>query len=138
MRACVAPVCDFKSEVEVVTHNGKSEPCWGNVKEVLLENIRKILGSKIVQVKGLMPPEDGIRRETPTGRAVGGNVVWHNFLCCPDICYALGEFYRDCHVVEKSRMLHGIIANKTFSILCFSLGVKGISHPPYTPLCVPL
>ena len=25
------------------------------MKEVLLENIRKILGSKIVQVKGLMP-----------------------------------------------------------------------------------
>ena len=23
VRACVAPVCDFKSEVEVVTHNGK-------------------------------------------------------------------------------------------------------------------
>ena len=101
MRACVAPVCDFKSEVEVVTHNGKSEPCWGNVKEVLLENIRKILGSKIVQVKGLMPPEDGIRRETPTGRAVGRNVVWHIFLCCSKICYALEQFCRDYHVTEK-------------------------------------
>ena len=32
-----------------------------------------------MQVKGLMPPEDGISRETPTGRAVGGFVVWHNF-----------------------------------------------------------
>ena len=29
------------------------------------------IGSKIVQVKGLMPPEDGISRKTPTGRAVG-------------------------------------------------------------------
>ena len=44
-------------------------------KKLLLENIRKILGSKIVQVKGLMPPGDGISRETPTDRAVGRNVV---------------------------------------------------------------
>ena len=36
-------------------------------------------GSKIVQVKGLVPPEDGISRETPTGKAGGRNVVWHNF-----------------------------------------------------------
>ena len=33
MRACIAPVCDFKSEVEVVTHNELSKPCWGNVNE---------------------------------------------------------------------------------------------------------
>ena len=45
------------------------------LKKILLENIRKILGSKCVQVKGLMPPEDGISWETPTGRAVGRNVV---------------------------------------------------------------
>ena len=45
------------------------------LKKILLENIRKILGSKIVQVKGLMPPEDGISWETLTGRAVGRNVV---------------------------------------------------------------
>jgi len=37
------------------------------------------LGSKIVQVKGVMPPESGLTRQTPTGRAVGGFVVWHNF-----------------------------------------------------------
>ena len=37
------------------------------------------LGSKIVQVKGVMPLQGGITRETPTGRAVGGFVVWHNF-----------------------------------------------------------
>ena len=30
---------------------------------VLLENIRKLLGSKIVQVKELMPPEDGLKPE---------------------------------------------------------------------------
>ncbi len=37
------------------------------------------LGSKIVQVKGVMPPESGLTRQTPTGRAVGRFVVWHNF-----------------------------------------------------------
>ena len=37
------------------------------------------LGSKIVQVKGAMPLSGGLTRETPTGRAVGGFVVWHNF-----------------------------------------------------------
>ena len=35
VRACVAPVCDFKTEVEVVTHNGRFEPCWGNVKYMI-------------------------------------------------------------------------------------------------------
>ncbi len=35
-----------------------------------------------------MPPEDGISRETPTGRAVGKNMVWHNFFYCSEICYA--------------------------------------------------
>lgn len=37
------------------------------------------LGSKIVQVKGVMPLSGGITRQTPTGRAVGRFVVWHNF-----------------------------------------------------------
>ena len=37
------------------------------------------IGSKIVQVKGVMPLSGGLTRETPTGRAVGGFVVWHNF-----------------------------------------------------------
>ena len=37
------------------------------------------LGSKIVQVKGVMPLLGGKTRETPTGRAVGRFVVWHNF-----------------------------------------------------------
>ena len=37
------------------------------------------VGSKIVQVKGVMPLSGGLTRETPTGRAVGGFVVWHNF-----------------------------------------------------------
>ena len=61
-----------------------------------------------MQVKVIMPPKDGIMRETPTGRAVGRNVVWHNFLCCSKICYALGYLYRNCPVKEKSRMLHGV------------------------------
>ena len=29
------------------------------------------LGSKIVQVKGVMPQKSGLTRQTPTGRAVG-------------------------------------------------------------------
>ena len=37
------------------------------------------VGSKVVQVKGVMPLIRGLTRETPTGRAVGGFVVWHNF-----------------------------------------------------------
>lgn len=36
------------------------------------------LGSKIVQVKGVMPLLGGLTRETPTGRAVGEFVVGHN------------------------------------------------------------
>ena len=32
-----------------------------------------------MQVKGDMPRIRGITRQTPTGRAVGGFVVWHNF-----------------------------------------------------------
>ena len=35
VRACATPVCNFKSEVEVVTHNGKFEPYWGNVKDMI-------------------------------------------------------------------------------------------------------
>jgi len=41
VRACVAPVCDFKSEVEVVTHNESFKPCWGNVKEVTFRKYKK-------------------------------------------------------------------------------------------------
>ena len=50
-------VCDFKSEVEelpMIDFLGLVGEMW---KKILLENIRKILGSKIVQVKGLMPPQ---------------------------------------------------------------------------------
>ena len=61
-----------------------------------------------MQVKGFMPPEDGLSQKTPTGRVGGRNVVWHNFLCCSKICYDLGQFYRDCHLREKSRMFHGV------------------------------
>jgi len=44
-------------------------------KTFLVEILRKIIGSKIVQVKGLMPPENDISRETPTGRAVGQRIA---------------------------------------------------------------
>jgi hypothetical protein len=39
--------------------------------KLLLENIRKILGSKCVQVKGLMPSFGGISRETPPAEPLG-------------------------------------------------------------------
>ena len=39
--------------------------------KLLLENIRKMIGSKIVQVKVIMPPKDGIMRKTPTGKPLG-------------------------------------------------------------------
>ena len=59
-----------------------------------------------MQVKGFMPPEDGISQKTPTGKAVGRNLLWHNFLYCSDICYAFMRLYLFCHITEKSRMLH--------------------------------
>lgn len=58
-----------------------------------------------MQVKVIMPPKDGLMRKTSTGRAVGRNVAWHNFSFSSEICYALGEFYRDCHITEKSEIL---------------------------------
>ena len=33
VKACVATVCNFIAEVEVVTHNESFKPCWGNVNE---------------------------------------------------------------------------------------------------------
>lgn len=36
------------------------------------------LRSKMVQVKGVMPPEGGLTHQTPTGRAVGKIYGWHN------------------------------------------------------------
>ena len=41
MRACVAPVCNFKSEVEVVTHNGRLKACCGSVNEVTFRKYKK-------------------------------------------------------------------------------------------------
>ena len=54
-----------------------------------------------MQVKGFMPPKDGLSRETPTGRAVGRNVVWHNFLCCSGICYAFGTILSELPCIKK-------------------------------------
>ena len=86
-----------------------------------------------MQVKVIMPPKDGIMRKTPTGRAVGRNVVWHNFLCCSKICYALGQFYRNCPVTKNRRCAIAHCSYGTSPIMCFCLGIKGIFHPPYTP-----
>ena len=69
MRACVAPVCDLKTEVEVILPiMEKLKPCCGNVNEVTFKNIRKMPGSKIVQVKGLMPQKDGWHKPKDTHR----------------------------------------------------------------------
>ena len=35
------PACDFKSEVEVVTHNGRLKACWGSVNEVTFRKYKK-------------------------------------------------------------------------------------------------
>lgn len=74
---------------------------WGDLRE-LVQGIEKALygqkmrasraeklGSKIVQVKGVMPPRGGITRETPTGRAAGEFAVWHNFFLIQGKCYAI-------------------------------------------------
>lgn len=52
------------------------------------------LGSKIVQVKGVMPPKGDRTQETPTGRAVGRFVTWHNFSLNLRRCYAISAFRR--------------------------------------------
>lgn len=47
------------------------------------------LGSKMVQVKGVMPPTGDITCEMPIGRAVGGFVIGHNFFAGEAECYAI-------------------------------------------------
>ena len=64
-------------------------PCWGNVKDLISLRIAKILGSKMVQVKRLMPSLSGISREMPTGRAVGCYPLWHNFSSVRKTFYAM-------------------------------------------------
>ena len=76
MRACVAPVCDFKSEVEELPMIDFLGLVGEMLKKILLENIRKILGSKIVQVKGLMPSFGGISRNPPPPAEPLGE-VWY-------------------------------------------------------------
>ncbi len=41
------------------------------------------LGSKIVQVKGVMPQKSGLTRQTPTGRAVGD--LWYGITFFEDL-----------------------------------------------------
>ena len=68
MRACVAPVCDFKSEVEVVTHKGIIEPCWGNVKEGTFRKYKKnarvenSAGERLYAARGRHKPGDTHRQ----------------------------------------------------------------------------
>ena len=95
--------------------------------------LRKIAGSKYVQVKVIMPPEDGIMRETPTIRAVGRNMVWHNFSCCSDICYAFMRLYLFCRITENRRSSMTVVANRTPPIMCFCLDITSFFHPPIPP-----
>ena len=85
-----------------------------------------------MQVKGFMPPKDGLSRETPTGRAVGRNVVWHNFLCCFGICYAFARLYLFCRITENRRSSMAVVANRTPPIMCFCLDITRFFHPTYT------
>lgn len=41
VRACIAPVCHFKPEVEVVTHNREFKPCWENMNKLNLSGEQK-------------------------------------------------------------------------------------------------
>ena len=61
------------------------------------------VGSKIVQVKGVMPLWGGLTRETPTGRAVGGFVVWHNFF------EILGEIMLSFFVLKNWKALRKLL-----------------------------
>ena len=83
-----------------------------------------------MQVKVIMPPKVGIMRKTPTGRAVGRNVIWHNFLCCSGICYALGQIYLNWSVTENRRCAIAHSSYGTSPIMCFCLGITRTFHPP--------
>ena len=58
-------------------------------------------GSKIVQVKGVMPLICGKTRQTPTGRAVGRYVVWHNFFVNFEKVMSVFLFYQGLKGREK-------------------------------------
>ena len=62
------------------------------MKEVLLENIRKILGSKIVQVKGLMPQESDIARKHPPAEPLGEMWYGITFSAVPEFVMLRDSF----------------------------------------------
>jgi len=72
-----------------------------------------------VQVKGFMPPKDGLSRKTPTGRADGKNVVWHNFSCCSDICYALAYICKFRYIAKKGDAPQTIVAAEHLPLCAF-------------------
>ena len=88
----VSPLCAiFRERVEVVTHNGRFAPCWGNVKDWILPRTAKNTRVENGAGKRDYATRGGIIRETPTGRAVGRSLVWHNFSRCHQNCYAMGD-----------------------------------------------
>ena len=80
-----------------------------------------------------MPPVDDPSRETPTGRAVGRNVAWHNFSCFSGICYALGHFYRNYPVTEKQEMHHNLQQLRNISYYVFFVQVLREYFIPLVP-----
>ena len=87
-----------------------------------------------MRVKGFMPPKGGLTRQTPTGRAVGRNVVWHNFLYCSGICYALGYFIGIAVCQKNRRCTIAPSSYGTSPIMCFYLGITEHLIPLVPPL----
>ena len=71
-------------------------------------------------------------------RLVGWNVVWHNFLCCSDICYTFARLYLFCRITENRKSSMAVVANRIPPIMCFCLDITRFFHPPYTLWWVPL
>ena len=69
----------------------------------------------MVLVKRIMLPKGGIIRETPTGRAVGQYLLWHNFSCCHLDCYTIGAslfvlpYHHDFTAMHAEDATHSMI-----------------------------
>ena len=83
-----------------------------------------------MQVKGLMPPEDGINWETPTGKAVGEisygitfPAVWEFVMLLP--------ISANFTILQKWEM--PCSSHSSSPIMCFYLGITRAFHPLYSP-----
>ena len=84
-----------------------------------------------MQVKGLMPPKDGISHKTPTGRAVGRNLAWHNSPYCSEICYAFAYIYKLCYIAKMRDAPKPIVAKEHLSLCVLFRYYEGFSSPLY-------